>query len=685
MTEFLPTPSARDFDVLRQARRSRVWQASVVAALVLIGLFFLGLTSSFLLRSQIGSVTSPQLQRLRLAELQQPWSSGFLRERNRYHEWFVRHGTLGESTLFDGVAGVVIDSMLNSNSAAVAEGDLSTFGRTFLAIHTGIVRVLFFIIASARLWFVIALFALVQGLRSWRPYVNSDALGQMGNGRVFYSGVRADLESVTAQGVPDQLIRGFACPQASSVQEAKSSELWRIVSEYQVTSPTNLALIQIIVRYKDTAAYVAAPGEEERLVNAFVDIGLLRNTAEILKEALAIHADYAAQVRCDDRPTESSFIENDRGVPYAERVASAFHRVVTPRMRMALGAVSAAEIATLILAFESGKVLAHSFEGQRWVRRSSFPHLSARAVLHSLVEYPQDYDVSVRNRLRRALVYAARRSPFAPIRLPVDCEDEVLALRQWTEVLLACPNELPEVAVELELFAVLREAHAVWLNRFFDPSSNDFSVWQSCSYTTETDLLFVPLSSMVTSLRSTVDPSYVARMQALVSAVALKQRQAESASLEGENPMPPTSSIERVYAVPVNERIQSLATMHGVSCEDMRDWLILRHVLSSFGWLASRVGDYTVPETSAVFAVFQGAESLLGADSSGRLGMRGMVPIRGSKVRERLGVGWAAQSTHVDRVTIAERELDFERLLQGIEELAPSDEGEESPPVAEKT
>jgi hypothetical protein len=100
----------------------------------------------------------------------------------------------------------------------------------------------------------------------------------------------------------------------------------------------------------------------------------------------------------------------------------------------------------------------------------------------------------------------------------------------------------------------------------------------------------------------------------------------------------------------------------------MHNWLILRYVLSSFGWLARRVGDYSVPETDLVFSVFHSNPPLPGANAHGRVGRAGMVPLRGSKIREQFGSGWASYFTAVDRVTIAETEKDYAKLLEGIEE-----------------
>jgi hypothetical protein len=668
VTDLLPTPNARDFDLLRRSRRNRVWRLVVISALTIVALLFFGLVGTFFFRHQFGEPVYSDELRARLSELGQPWSDRFVQDWGSQRAWLVKHGTSSEAALFNGLSGVVIESLLKSNSAAIPEAELSALGRIFLAIHTAIIRVLFFIIASIRLWLAIGLIALIRGLYSWKPYKKADALGQMGNGRVFYSGAFAALEDVTPEGIPDKLVRGFACPKLSPLQEAKATSLWEVMVKNNVATPTNAALVRVIVGNRDTAPYVASTGEEDRLSQVFNGADFVDNAAAILKAAMDIHADFASGNVSQTEAESHSIDFQDAAVPYPERVATALRMVLTPRMSSVLGAIHADEVATLVLAFESGKVLAHSYEGERWVRRSSFPHLSARAVLHSLIEFPRDYDPEARSRIRRALVYAARRSPFAPIRLPAELDDSAQALRQWAEVLLAAPHELSDTVVELEIFALVRDAHRSWLERFFDRSSATFSLWRSSGFSTRTDLLFLPLSELLGSLKEVVEPAQIDRMRQLLEVLEQTQNRAELAVGEGEGAPPPTFSFERIHPFPPQERINALATLHGLASEDMHNWLILRYVLSSFGWLARRVGDYSVPETDLVFSVFHSNPPLPGANAHGRVGRAGMVPLRGSKMREQFGSGWASYFTAVDRVTIAETEKDYAKLLEGIEE-----------------
>lgn len=677
MTEILPTPSAKDLNLLRSSRRTRISRSIVTIVLGLVACLFISLFATYLLRLRFGEPASPLAQRAQLVQLQQGWSSNFADQLRTTTEWFQSHGTATEAALFDGLSGVVIDSLLGSNSATVPEDELSSFGRTFIAIHLGLVRLLFFVIASFRLCLAVGLFAFVRGMGAWRPYEKSDALGQMGNGRVFYSGAYAALEAVTAEGLPNKLTRGFACPQTCSIQEVKASPLWRSLSSLNVATQTNTTLAQILLKNRATAPYVALMGEEELLVQSFKQSDLAVHATALLGEVLRVHSECTSGVVSDPQALSDAHTISNPETPYAERVALVLRRVLTPHLRAALAEVPPTEIATFVLAFESGKVLAHSYEGERWVRRSNFVHLSARAVLHSLVEYPLEFSPDARTRIRIALVYAARKSPFSPIRLPVDLDTATVALRQWAEVLLACPHELADVAAELEAFAIVREAQNEWRERFSDTANESLSTLRSCGYATRTNLLFLPLGPLVADLRSTIPPQSLERLRVLLHSLATAQARMEGENDDEEGGVAPTLSFDRVHHFLPAERVSSLALMHGIHPSDLSDWLVLRYILSNFGWLASRVGDYSVPKTGVVFSVFQASLPLPGTNPLGRLGVPGMVALRGNKVREALGSSWRGYFTEADRVTIAETDKEYERLLQGFEDRPDLDEAEQ--------
>ena len=171
---------------------------------------------------------------------------------------------------------------------------------------------------------------------------------------------------------------------------------------------------------------------------------------EVLHVGLTLHADYASGTFDDLStlpPEKTSLDEKD----YAKLLRAALNRVILPDLKELIGQLPAKDIATFILALESGKVLAHSFEGGKWTRKSNFPQLSARAVLHSVLAYPEEYEFEARHRIRHALVYASRSSSFAAVRMPQGMEPTAWAMRQWAEVLLACPHEARDIIDEVEL------------------------------------------------------------------------------------------------------------------------------------------------------------------------------------------------------------------------------------------
>ncbi len=677
MTESLPTPGGRDFEFLRASKRTGYLHLAVQWSLALLGLVILGFTVSYALRVYSSHpAPSPTEIRQELIALQQPWAQSLLHSWDSYRGWLSRHGIKVELDLYDGISTMVIESALQSNAASTPVEDLGRLGRTYLAIHAGLVQLLFLVFASLRIWIVALAFAFYAGLRSCRPYVEDDALGQMGNGRLFYSGVRAGLDKLSSNGAPDVQIRGFACPQMATSAEAQASPLWRTLTTYGAGNSTNEALVRALVRNGAVTSYVPLVEEDALHAQHFAGGTLEQNTTYLVRAALALHHAYAD----GDYSGESVFRKEQPGTrpfdskSYADEVQRSFHSVLSPSMRKELGAIPAEEVATAVLALESGKILAHSFEGGRWTRKSNFPHLSARAVLHSMVEYPKDYSFESRNRIRRALIYAARKSAFAPVRMPTDMTDDCWVLRQWMEVLLSCPHELSGVAHEVELVGIVRESHVAWCSEFFS-SERVLSPSSSGSlFSTPTDLLFVPVPIIIEIMRRVVTRSTIERLHLLLDRVGAQQRLNGLHSDESDAGPTEQLSFDRIPLAPSRTELEALATLHQLPVPDLHDWLALRVILSSYGWLASRVGDYSVPSTSVILTVFKADRPLVNMNELGLLGRSGMVPLRGSKLINRWGRGWSSRFTYVRKATMAESRDDFEKLLKGIEDVEPTDE-----------
>jgi hypothetical protein len=669
--EGLPNPKDKDLDFLRASGRrnyARLTLKVFAVFLALVGLGFLVLYSVHLYRGTEDDLAAVHRQ---LLSLNSPWAEEFSISLESQQEWLENHGTYTEARVFSDISSVVARSAIAV--ASESDGEMPFLTAMFVSFHTGAVRVLFVVIASLRLWLVAIMFAVCFGINRFKAYEGNDVLGQMGNGRLFYSGVRADLDRSSPEGAPDVQVRGLACPQLASSGEARASDLWRVLTEFGAANATNETLSAIILKNGETASYVSYPEEDQLLRKAFDGDLLRENSQHLLSSVLALHALYSAGEIRASPPAPANSSTPASSFEYAEKVRHSMHRVLTTEMRQILGAVPAAEVATMLLSLEAGKVLAHSFEGGRWIKRSNFPQLSARAVLHSVAGYPVDYDYAARQRIRRALIYGSRRSSFAPVRMPIDLTEDIWALRQWSEILLANPHELDAVSDEVELVGLVRYAHRKWSREFLDSAGLISAEIARSSYATPANLLFLPLSHVLASLRTALDPAEIRRIEALGALVSSRQRLNELARDAGDEYALEHPSFERVFAPISDDDLATFVRLHEIDPNDVKDWSALRIVLSSYGWLARRVGDYTVPESSLIFAVFQSDGSLEGTNSLGLLGKAGMVPFRGSKLQERWGKNWANRFTYVGGATMAETTEDYEKLLRGIKETLPDD------------
>jgi hypothetical protein len=332
-------------------------------------------------------------------------------------------------------------------------------------------------------------------------------------------------------------------------------------------------------------------------------------------------------------------------------------------MRRCIGKLTVNEVATVVLGLEAGKVLAYTEDGGRWTRRSNFVHLNARAVLHSLLEFPEDYSFESRTTIRRAIIYGLRRSAFAPVRMPLDMSKEEWALRQWSEVLLSLPHELDTAAEEIELAGIIREGHEAWNHELFERSILVSPALTSVSYVTPYGLLLVPFAPLLDIVQRTLPHSHQRRLHELAASVSQKQAQQLAKAEASEGGLP---SFDRVLPPLTDSEIESLAKLHSLDQEALRAWSVLRLILNGYSWLGRRVGDYTVPDSSVIFTVFNCEPTTPGINALGLLGKTGMVPLRGGKLLDRLGPSWGARFVAVNGATMAETQEDFEKLMRGI-------------------
>jgi hypothetical protein len=634
-----------------------LWGLGLVLAVLLI---------FFVLHHVHGGAADTHYLTQELIENNEPWSDKMAQDIEGYREWLERYGTGPERSVFDDISSLIVHSVL----AVTTSPSESFLASLYVSAHSGVVRALFLIVASLRLWIASLLIAAYFGFTYYRPYRGDDLLGQTGNGRLFYSGARGGLENLAPSGAPDVLVRGLACPDYASKSETVTSAIWKGLTDWDATNATNEALTAILVKHGNTASYVPRLEDEALYDKTFKGASIAEHLPNILRAALELHASYAAGDTSSSPAgaIPATSLSAATSEVYTKALQGALHNVLSPRLRAIVGELTAHEVATFVLALESGKVLAHSFEGGKWFRRSNFPHLSARAVLHSVVAYPKEYNFASRQRIRQALVYASRTSSFAPVRMPLGMTDDIWALRQWAELLLAAPQELADAVNEIELVGLVRAAHGKFEREVLPKAIVIVPDLTTTSFSTMSDLFFLPMASIVALLRRTVEPHELARIAQLSAIVGVKQKQRIEKAQSSEEGAGTTLIYDRVFAPITEAEMTHLANLHAINPADIKEWSSLRNILASFGWLARRVGDYTVPESSIIFSVFKTPPNYPGANALNLIGKNGLVPLRGSKFQEIWGSDWDRRFQNFQRATMSESREDFERVLKGIKD-----------------
>lgn len=578
-----------------------------------------------------------------------------------YLVWLKAHGIQSEISLVASISDKII-----SHGAALVDGhETNKLAIAYLGFLRGVLRVIFACVASLRLW--VMLFAAVAfiSFRNWRPYIGEGVLGVTGNGKLFFSGVHVDLSNLTDSGEPALLIPGLACPKSKNANEVAQSELGKLLRNYQALNKTTAHLAGVILTYPEVPFFAATAGDQERLAT-FNDPLLTLGAMMCVEEALFVHRTIKEGGKIEDA-TINPVTERES---YRIAVRQGLFRVLTDEMRVAIAQLHATDVAALVLSYQAGKVLGYLREGNRWSRRTSYIHLNGRAVLHSIASYSKEFSFQARAVIRKALVYGMRFSVFGPIRLPLDMPPAARALRQWTELFMAYPHELVLTTDELEFYARASEVWKRWEKRFVEAIGAHAPEIINSARVTDSGALFISIRGLLALLRSVVSRDEIQRIERLVLAIGQMQRIHEmskdlvSDAVSDEGVRGPLPQFQRVFAQLSPVEVKALSSSSDVSVEELKEWLIVRNIFHTFGWLARQVGSSSVPDHSCVAVVFKGID---GASSRSILGAKGMIPLRGSYLEERLGKFWRSRFASAQSATIADTEENYQKLLQGID------------------
>ena len=674
-----------DFNELRRKLKQRSYKPLLLVLVVLLLIIFY-LFHSF----SYDTAESFQSLRAETYQLSESWGASLVEFYDNSQEWFKNHGIKQEAETFQALSRVVFSMAryLGDSESAILLTLSGCFLRAFLTLA-------FIVIACWRLAFTIIVFFALKSFYKIRPYYADDLLGQTGNGRVYYSGIRAGLDNLDVTGAPDVLVPGLACLKRCSEKELQQSDLIKVLQRHHVDNKTNRALASIIVAYDSYPAYVACAGEEDELAATFSGSSLAKNAASVLEIALNLYeklkfsngkhnisfsnqfvTDGELSVADDPNalPKKSadlpmiSTMSSKRKISFDENIANiqqSFYRVLTTQQVFDLISIRPEAIATALLAIEAGKPLGIDPAGGTFVRSTNFQQLGARAALHSVPEYPREYKSLERNMIRQALIYGLRKSVFGAVYFPLNISNQSLALRQWVEVALACPHELERVTDEVQLFGISYELHNNWQNTFFEEIACSNLDIVGEGIVTDLNMFFVPLTGVLGIFDKVIDIEGKVILKNLIRKVDTWQHlQAQKKCSPDETPV--IADYERIPKALSPNEISTIVSLHDIPATRVAEWSYLRYILYHYSWLARRVGDSTVPESCVVYCAARSDNPADGANEYGFIGRNGMVPLRITRLQENWGNRWKTHFRQCHTPAIANTPEQFEMIMQGV-------------------
>ncbi len=578
-----------------------------------------------------------------------------------YHaDWLEHNLSIGARENFESIAAAV----MTSAEFMPPTGDIVSYA--WMGVHKGALRALFIVVAWWKFWLIAVVGFALWSVRSFKVWLGNDVLGRQTNGRLFYSGIRGDLKKIVANGTPDVQTPGLACPKYLSAVEVKRSAIGKVLDRYGLSNKTNLRLAGTILAYPKWPAFIALRSEGGLLEAAYNGASLAEHTALVLEAALSLrdtyvqYADNIAALTGND-----SKIGSEKKLSAEEYVAElkfAFNRVLTTEWKLALVDLTPKELATIILAHEAGKVMAYKEEGPRLVRGSNFPQLCARAVLHSVAEYADEYNFNQRNTIRRSIIYGSRKSVFGPVKFLIDLSPQTRAARQWVELLMACPHELSQVSDEVELYGLICAIHDAWQKALMDDlmvSPADKLV----DIIAHNTMAYVPFQRIMKYFRASLDTRTLNRLNELVAVVSERQQLAIAEGMAtGTIRVPDYLKL----FVPLSEQeIATITSQHGLDPDEVRAWSSLRVVLNYYSWLGRRVGDNKVPDNSIIFLATRRQKYETDMPTLVSECFAGMVAIRATRLMDRWGTLWSRKFDSVISVTAVEDMEEFEKFKRG--------------------
>lgn len=651
----------------QKAQRSLRIQLSHAQALVLV---FIACIASMVYFTPAKKDTNLQIESFLNPSVasQTQWAT----KGQEYSNWIIDHVGPAGGFLFGALQSALDASLEVLSSSGQSHADMVWLQKFWLGLHFGFLQLAFVIVAWWKVWIVLALVSFLWGIFNLQVYSGLDLLGQLGNGRPFFSGIRIDPKKFSNNGAPALQVTGMACPGTVGIGIAKESHLAKMLEKFSALNTVNYFLLSVVLKHQNWPAFLNTADSANLIDKELQTIGLLQSVEKSLEVVFALRSQYGAM-----RNAISSAVEDPKLLrgnltfnQYSELLRYSIDRALTAAQKEDLGSMPAPMVATAILALKAGHVLAMSRVGDSWSWTSNFLNLSARAVLHSAPQLSEEYDFETRTDIRRALVYSKRNGILSPQGFAVDTSNRSMALRQIVEILMASPYELASVADEVELFGIISEAQRAFGNVLGDAALGGGGEYLESGLGFN-KVFFLNFKEVERLLRSSIERPQLERLKKLHAVVSKRQHIRQMST---DQSFESSKSQERLPLPIVDQG--DLSVLHKLSPAAVADWSAYRLILSAGGWLARRVGDYNLPDSHLCALVYRPFNTAPNSSQNG--GSVAMVALRASRLNDRFGTGWASQLVPLREVALATSSADFSKKLSSGARLSLVDSAKES-------
>ena len=134
-----------------------------------------------------------QFAREALLSTQTHWAAALVETHILNRSWLVVHGIPAEVRLYDWIGCRIFNAAFFAAGYYNQTGFRGYISRALVSAYAPLLRVFFVVVACWRLWLAALMIAVLWGVLSITPYRAPDLLGQTGNGRLFFSGIKAGL------------------------------------------------------------------------------------------------------------------------------------------------------------------------------------------------------------------------------------------------------------------------------------------------------------------------------------------------------------------------------------------------------------------------------------------------------------------------------------------------------------